>query len=84
MAVDAAVVGAGLAGLSCAVRLADSCGYRYYAMRARQLATHTATDEAALARHARVARALARSLAGNLAPEDSRAFMARQRIALGR
>jgi len=62
------------------LRIADSCGYRYYAMRARQLCARIATDEAAGARHARVADALARSLAGNLTREDAALFLARQGI----
>ena len=58
-----------------ALRLADSSGYRHYAMRARQLITQCTDDEVLIARHQRVAEALARSLAANLSREDAGAFM---------
>jgi tetratricopeptide (TPR) repeat protein len=58
-----------------ALRLADSCGYRHYAMRARRLIMHCTDDEVIISRHQRVAEALTRSLAANLSREDSFAFM---------
>ena len=58
-----------------ALRLADSSGYRHYAMRARQPITQCTDDEVVIARHHRVAEALARSLAANLSREDAGAFM---------
>ena len=58
-----------------ALRLADSSGYRHYAMRARQLIINCTEDEVSIARHQRVAEALARSLAANLGREDAAAFM---------
>ena len=61
-----------------ALQLADSCGYRYYAMRARQVLTEVLTSEAATSRHRRVAEALARSLAASLSHEDAAGFLARQ------
>jgi serine/threonine protein kinase/tetratricopeptide (TPR) repeat protein len=61
-----------------ALRQADSCGYRYYAMRARQILMESLTNEAAISRHRRVAEALARSLAASLSHEDAAGFLARQ------
>lgn len=61
-----------------ALRLADSCGYRYYAMRARQILTEVLPNEAAVSRHRRVAEALARSLAASLSQEDGASFLSRQ------
>lgn len=58
-----------------ALRLADSSGYRHYAMRARKLITQCTSDEVVIARHQRVAEALTRSLAANLSREDAGAFM---------
>ncbi|MEL6348857.1 MAG: tetratricopeptide repeat protein, partial [Myxococcota bacterium] len=61
-----------------ALRLAETCGYRYYAMRARQLLADTLEKEASVSRHQRVAEALARSLAANLPAEDGAAFLLQQ------
>jgi tetratricopeptide (TPR) repeat protein len=58
-----------------ALRIADSCGYRHYAMRARRVIIGSTEDEAVIARHQRVAHALARSMAANLSREDSAAFL---------
>ena len=58
-----------------ALRIADSCGYRHYAMRARRVIIGATEDEAIVARHQRVAHALARSLAANLSREDAAAFL---------
>jgi len=59
-----------------ALRLADSSGYRHYAMRARRLIIECTDDEVLIARHQRVAVALARSLAANLGREDAASFLA--------
>ncbi|MEC9388830.1 MAG: protein kinase [Myxococcota bacterium] len=59
-----------------ALRLADASGYRHYAMRARRLIIECTDDEVAIARHRRVAEALARSLAANLSREDATSFLA--------
>ena len=58
-----------------ALRLADSNGFRYYAMRARQILARVSRDEAVVARNARVADALARSLAANLPEDEAREFL---------
>jgi tetratricopeptide (TPR) repeat protein len=58
-----------------ALRMADASGYRHYAMRARQLIIECTDDEVVIARHRRVAEALARSLAANLAREDAASFL---------
>jgi tetratricopeptide (TPR) repeat protein len=58
-----------------ALRISDSCGYRHYAMRARRVIMRATSDEVLIARHARVADALARSLAANLGRDDSDAFL---------
>ena len=58
-----------------ALRISDSSGYRHYAMRARRVIMVASNDEAVIARHQRVAQALARSLAANLSREDAAAFL---------
>jgi tetratricopeptide (TPR) repeat protein len=58
-----------------AIRRADACGFRFYALKGHRIAAQHSTDEAAVARHRRVADALARSLAANLAREDSERFL---------
>jgi len=63
-----------------ALEIADEAGFRYYAMRARQILIHTLDDEEVRARHIRVARSLARSLSANLTREDAASFLARQSI----
>jgi tetratricopeptide (TPR) repeat protein len=63
-----------------ALRIADSCGYRFYAMRARQVAARCHPDEAARGRHARVGAALARSLAAGLDRDDADQFLLLQGI----
>jgi len=63
-----------------ALRLADASGYRHYAMRARQIASRTSAEPNVASRHARVATALARSLAANLTRDDADHFMSRQEI----
>ena len=59
-----------------ALRLSDASGYRHYAMRARYLIMQCTDDDVTIARHQRVAEALARSLAANLSREDASAFLA--------
>ncbi len=63
-----------------ALRAADSCGFRFYAMRARQIAARVTEDPAARGRHARVGSALARSLAASLPKEDAALFLRQQGI----
>lgn len=58
-----------------AIRRADAAGFRYYSLKGHCLAAKHATDEAAVARHRRVADALARSLAANLGREDGERFI---------
>jgi tetratricopeptide (TPR) repeat protein len=65
-----------------ALGTSDACGFRFYAMRARQLAARVSDDPAGAARHARVAGALARSLAANLPREDRERFLAAQGVRL--
>ncbi|MFH1463827.1 MAG: protein kinase [Pseudomonadota bacterium] len=55
---------------------ADAAGYRFYTFKAHKLLSGIALDPAVADRHARVARALARSLAANLSAEDSASFLA--------
>lgn len=58
-----------------ALRRADACGFRYYALKAHGLAARWSDDEAAVSRHRRVAEALGRSLAANLARDDADRFL---------
>jgi tetratricopeptide (TPR) repeat protein len=58
-----------------AIRRADACGFRLYALKGHGIAAQHSTDEAAVARHRRVADALARSLAANLSREDAERFL---------
>jgi hypothetical protein len=60
-----------------AVRKADACGFRLYALKGHRIAAATSDDDATIARHRRVADALARSLAANLAREDAERFLER-------
>ncbi|MDP6933594.1 MAG: tetratricopeptide repeat protein, partial [Myxococcota bacterium] len=62
------------------IRIAEANGFRYYAMRARQLAIAVGGDEVVVARHRRVAEALARSLAANLSTNDSQTFLSQQGV----
>jgi hypothetical protein len=57
-----------------AVRRADACGFRLYALKGHCLAT-LGTDEAAVSRHRRIAEGLARSLAASLSREDAERFL---------
>lgn len=58
-----------------AVRRADACGYRGYALESHALAAGWSEDEANVARHRRVAEALAKSLAANLPAADAERFL---------
>lgn len=58
-----------------AIRRADACGFRLYALKGHGIAAQHSPDEAAVARHRRVADALARSLAANLSREDAERFL---------
>lgn len=57
-----------------AIRRADACGYRLYVLKGHMVAAAWSTDEAAVARHKRVADALGRALAANLAGPDAERF----------
>lgn len=59
-----------------AIRRADAAGFRLYALKGHALAARYGADEAAVARHKRVASGLARSLAANLPPADAERFLA--------
>lgn len=59
-----------------ALRRADACGYRLHVLEGHQIAAGCTADEAAAARHRRVADALGRALAANLAPADAERFLA--------
>lgn len=59
-----------------AIRRADACGYRLYVLKGHVLASKLVTDEAAAARHDRVANALGRALAANLPGPDAERFLA--------
>lgn len=59
-----------------AIRRADACGFRLYALRGHWLALQ-GSDEAAASRHRRIAEGLARSLAASLSREDSERFLSR-------
>jgi tetratricopeptide (TPR) repeat protein len=59
-----------------AIKRADACGYRLYVLKGHVLAAGLVADEAAVARHNRVADALGRALAANLAAPDAERFLA--------
>ncbi|MED5374661.1 MAG: protein kinase [Myxococcota bacterium] len=59
-----------------ALELAETCGFRFYALKAHTLLARFASDPARLKRHARVSRALARTLAANLGREDGKRLTA--------
>ena len=61
--------------LNQALELAERCGYRFYQLRAHHELIKVSTDEAMRARHHRVARSLARSLAANLPRQDATRFL---------
>jgi pentatricopeptide repeat protein len=57
-----------------ALQNSEACGYRYYALKAHHILARLATDEKVAKRHERIGRALQRSLAGNLSPDDAESF----------
>ena len=59
-----------------AIRRSDAAGFRLYGLKGHALAALHAPDEPAAARHRRVADALSRSLAANLAQADAERFLA--------
>ncbi len=60
-----------------ALQRADAAGYRFYTFKARKLLADIVQDPADADRHARIAKALARSLAANLARTDASSFLER-------
>lgn len=60
-----------------ALQIAEASGYRFYQLHAHQGLSRVVPDGATRSRHARVASALARSLAANLTREDGQRFLAR-------
>lgn len=60
-----------------ALHTAEASGYRLYQLHAHHGLARVVRDESTQARHARVAAALARSLAANLARTDATGFLAR-------
>ena len=52
----------------------EACGYRYYALKAHHLLARLAKDESTAHHHERIAKALQRSLAGNLSSDDAKSF----------
>jgi tetratricopeptide (TPR) repeat protein len=52
----------------------EACGYRYYALKAHHLLARLAEDESTAHHHERIAKALQRSLAGNLSSDDAKSF----------
>ncbi len=68
-------IGQALGRVDRALKRADAAGYRFYTFKARTLLGGIAQDPADVDRNQRVARALARSLAANLASEDARSFL---------
>ena len=65
----------GLLSVQGALKVAEANGYRLYQLHAHHLLVQFIEDEAQRARHQRVARALARSLAANLPRADGQAFL---------
>lgn len=59
-----------------AIRRAEACGYRLYVLKGHLLAATFTDDDATIARHRRVADALGKALAANLAPADAERFLA--------
>lgn len=65
----------GLRRADAAIRRAEACGYRLYVLKGHLLAASFTDDEANAARHRRVADALGKALAANLAPADAERFL---------
>ncbi len=60
-----------------ALALANQSGYRYYAMRSRQLLSTVVSDSVLRSRHHSIAEALTRSLASSLSKSDATSFLSR-------
>ncbi|MEC8381385.1 MAG: protein kinase, partial [Myxococcota bacterium] len=60
-----------------ALTMSDDSGYRFYAMRARQILARCSTDKEEANRHSRIALALLRSLSANLGEEYRKSFLER-------
>ena len=63
-----------------ALAIANQCGYRYYAMRSRQLLSTIVSDPTQQKRHANIAQSLTRSLASSLSKSDADSFLSRNMI----
>ncbi len=63
-----------------ALQISTKCGYRYYTMRAQQIAARVLADPVQASRSRRQARALARSLAADLSRANARSFLQMQRL----
>ena len=61
-----------------ALAIANQCGYRYYAMRSRQLLSTIVSDPTQQKRHANIAQSLTRSLASSLSKSDADSFLSPQ------
>ena len=59
-----------------ALREAETCGFRFYALKAHCLLARFSDEDASVSMHGRVARALARTLSANLGREDGKRLMA--------
>lgn len=59
-----------------ALRQAETCGFRFYALKSHCLLARYADEEASVSMHGRVSRALARTLSANLGREDGKRLMA--------
>ena len=60
-----------------ALQIADNSGFRFYAMRARQILCNTSQNEAAQKKHRKMVDSLIRSLSANLPAQDVNSFLAR-------
>ena len=60
-----------------ALTMSDDSGYRFYAMRARQILAKCSINKEEANRHSRIALALLRSLSANLSEEYRKSFLER-------
>ena len=63
-----------------ALAIANQSGYRYYAMRSRQLLSTVVADPVERSRHHSIAESLTRSLASSLSKMDAESFLARNMV----
>ena len=63
-----------------ALAIANQSGYRYYAMRSRQLLSTVVVDPVESSRHHSIAESLTRSLASSLSKMDAESFLARNMV----